>query len=324
MKTPVFWYEKPGIVAQFLWPLSWIYGAITAWRMRCKGTRMDIPVICVGNFTAGGAGKTPVVLMLAETLTTNGERPFVISRGYGGKLRGPVLVEPLQHAAHECGDEPLLLAAHVPTVVARDRVAGAAFARKQGATVLLLDDGLQNPTLTKDFTIAVVDGDVGIGNGFCIPAGPLRAPLADQILYIDCIVMVGRGAGLLSLGAIDKSVVFSHLQPDADAVTNLRGLQLMAFAGIGRPEKFFETLRQCGLAVEKTQSFADHHPYSDMDIQALKQTAALHGLTLVTTEKDLTRLPSNSGDIKCLPVRLALADQRLLQNIDAAIRGKRR
>ena len=322
MKTPVFWYEKPAIVARFLWPLGWMYGAITARRMRRQGARVDIPVICVGNFTAGGAGKTPVVLMLAESLINNGERPFVISRGYGGKLRGPVLVDPLRHAAHECGDEPLFLAAHVPTVVARDRVAGAAFAREQGATVLLLDDGLQNPALTKDFTIAVVDGVVGVGNGFCIPAGPLRAPVEAQIPHIDCVVMVGRGAGLLSLGAMDKPVVFGHLQPDADAVTDLFGLSLLAFAGIGRPEKFFETLRQCGLAVEKTQSFADHHPYSDMDVQALKQTAALHSLTLVTTEKDLTRLPSNRADIKCLPVRLELADERLLQDMDAAIRTK--
>jgi tetraacyldisaccharide 4'-kinase len=322
MKTPAFWYEKPGALAWFLWPLGWLYGAVTAWRMQRDGERVALPVICVGNFTAGGAGKTPAVLMLAEALSQTGERPFVISRGYGGKLHGPFRVDPLHHTANDCGDEPMLLAAHVPTIVARDRVAGASFAQAEGATVILLDDGLQNPALTKDFTIAVVDGGVGIGNGFCVPAGPLRAPLRAQGAHVDCVLMIGSSDESFALKTSEKPLAFGHLHPDADAVRDLRGLQLLAFAGIGRPEKFFETLRESGLDVVQTRSFADHHPYSDADMSALKREAASRNLTLVTTEKDIVRVQSAKVDIKCLPVRLQLADRLLLDLVNGEIRIK--
>jgi tetraacyldisaccharide 4'-kinase len=323
MKTPAFWYEKPGALAWFLWPLGWIYGAVTAWRMQRKGAVVGLPVVCVGNFTAGGAGKTPVVLMLADALSKAGERPFVISRGYGGKLHGPVRVDPSHHTAKDCGDEPLLLAEHVPTIVAQDRVAGAGFAQGEGATVLLLDDGMQNSLLSKDFTIAVVDGGVGIGNGFCVPSGPLRAPLAAQISSVDAVLLVGGKKDSRSLQSMNRPMVFGHLEPDTTAVIDLRGLRLLAFAGIGRPEKFFETLRQSGLDVVQTRSFADHHPYSEADMITLRREAASKDLTLVTTEKDMVRVQSPKADIKSMPVRLQLADQTLLDLVNEAIRTKR-
>jgi tetraacyldisaccharide 4'-kinase len=322
MKTPAFWYKKPGALAWLLWPLGCVYGVVTAWRMQKKGMRVDLPVICVGNFTAGGAGKTPVVLMLADALSKRGERPFVISRGYGGKLHGPVRVDLHHHTVNDCGDEPLLLAAHVPTVVARNRVEGAAFAQKWGATVLLLDDGLQNARLSKDFTIAVVDGVVGNGNGFCVPSGPLRAPLTAQLPFVDAILVIGREPGLPIFQTANKPVMDGQLQPDADAVASLCGLRLLAFAGIGRPEKFFETLRQSGLDVVQTHAFADHHPYSLADISALRREAAYKKLTLVTTEKDMVRVGSPKEDIRCLPVLLELAEDTLLEQVSQAIRTK--
>ena len=291
MKTPAFWSGRPGLIAILLAPLGWIYGAVTAWRMGRQGVRVTIPVICIGNLTAGGAGKTPTVLMLAEAIGARGERPFVVSRGYGGRLAGPVRVDPDRMTASDCGDEPLFLARRLPVIVARDRLAGARMAEAEGASVILLDDGLQNPGLAKDFTIAVVDAGHGFGNGLCVPSGPLRAPIEAQMRHVDAMLTIGIAPGT-PLDGWGKPSFTARIRPDPAAVEVLAGKPLLAFAGIGRPEKFFETLRLAGLSVAQTRAFADHHGFSGAEIASLRAEAQALGLTLVTTEKDAMRLMS--------------------------------
>jgi tetraacyldisaccharide-1-P 4'-kinase len=193
MREPAFWWRGAGPQAQLLAPLGFIYGMITARRMAMEGAQAGLPVLCVGNFTLGGAGKTPAVIMLAKMLADGGGRPFCLSRGYGGTEAGPKLVDGRSDSAAQVGDEALLLARAAPTVVARDRVGGAEFARTQGASAVILDDGLQNPSLAKDFTLAVVDARRGIGNARVFPAGPLRAPLDAQLARTDAMLVVGEG-----------------------------------------------------------------------------------------------------------------------------------
>ncbi len=322
MNAPAFWSRSPGIVAWLLAPLGWIYGAVTAWRMGRTGVSAGIPVICVGNLTAGGAGKTPTVLMLAAALLAKGERPFVVSRGYGGRLAGPVLVDPDQMTAADCGDEPRLLARRLPVIVARDRLAGTRLAEAKGATLVLLDDGLQNPRLTRDCTIAVVDAGLGFGNGFCLPAGPLRAPVAAQMRHVDALLLIGDGPPPALIDG-DRPFFRARIVPDPQAIAQLAGRPLMAFAGIGRPDKFFATLRESGLTVVETRSFADHHPFSDAEIAALRQEASAQGLTLVTTEKDAARLPADAHDIEMVPITLSPEGDGLLAVVLAAIARRR-
>ncbi len=322
MKAPAFWSHPPGLVAWLLAPLGWIYGAVTAWRMGRTGISAGIPVICIGNLTAGGAGKTPTVLLLAAALRARGERPFVVSRGYGGRLAGPVRVDPDRMTATECGDEPVLLARRVPVIVARDRLAGARLAKEEGATVVLLDDGLQNPRLSRDCTIAVVDAGQGFGNGFCLPAGPLRAPVARQMRHVDALLLIGDGPPPALVDG-DRPLFRARIVPDPQAIARLAGRRLMAFAGIGRPEKFFATLRESGLTVVETRAFADHHPFSDAELAALRQEAAAKGLTLITTEKDAMRLPADAGDIDMLPIALSPEGDGLLALVLGAIARRR-
>jgi len=195
MREPAFWWRRAGLAASLLAPVGLVYGAIAARRMAAKGTAAGVPVLCVGNFTLGGAGKTPTVIALARMLADAGEHPYCLTRGYGGTLAGPKLVDPHNDLAAQVGDEALLLAHVAPTVVARDRVAGAAFARAQGASLIIMDDGLQNASLAKDFTLAVIDARRGVGNRCIFPAGPLRAPLAAQLAKTDALLVVGEGNG---------------------------------------------------------------------------------------------------------------------------------
>jgi tetraacyldisaccharide 4'-kinase len=330
MRTPGHWSGSASLparlLARLLSPFGWLYGAATAWRMGRPGRRARLPVICVGNLTAGGAGKTPVVLMLGRALMARGERPFVVSRGYGGRLVGPERVEPARMTAADCGDEPLLIARELPVVVARDRAAGAALAERQGATLVILDDGLQNPGLAKDFTVAVVDAEAGFGNGLCIPAGPLRAPIDRQMPRIDAFLLLGGDGGpedRLGLRRWGKPVHAARIEPDEGAIAALRGLPLLAFAGIGRPEKFFRSLRDAGLDVRASRAFADHHSFTPADLAALKAEAQAKGLTLVTTEKDAMRLPAGAEEVRLLPVRIAPADGPLVEAAAAAIARRR-
>jgi tetraacyldisaccharide 4'-kinase len=314
MRAPAFWNApRPTLAARLLSPLGALYGAVAAARMRGEGARVGARIVCVGNFTLGGAGKTPAALALAEDLIARGERVAFLSRGYGGSLSGatPVEVDPARHSAREVGDEPLLLARRAPTVICADRLEGARMARRRGASVIVMDDGLQNPALAKDEAVAVVDGAVGLGNGLVFPAGPLRAAMAAQWPLVKRVLIVGPGAAgeavAREAAARGKGVARARLVADPEAVAALTGRRLLAFAGIGRPEKFFETLRAAGLEVVATRAFPDHHPFLEDDLAALRGAAAARGLTLVTTEKDLARLdPSRREGIVALPARLII------------------
>ena len=322
MKAPAFWWRPPGLAASLLWPASLAYGAAAAARMRRPGTRAAVPVICVGNVTVGGAGKTPTALAVAAMLTTLGRRPAFLLRGYGGSLAGPVAVDPARHGCAEVGDEALLLVRHSPTIVARDRPAGAALAARLGADVVVMDDGMQNPSLAKDLTIAVFDGGRGIGNGRVLPAGPLRAPMAAQWPAIDACLIVGPGefaddfAGEMTR-IRDIPVLTSRLVPEF--ALQLAGRRVLAVAGIGHPAKFVATLRDCGAEVVELAAFPDHHPFTPADLRRVLRRAAELDALAVTTEKDHVRLASlrdavpEVDGVVALPVTLRLDDPGALE-----------
>ena len=310
MIAPGFWArERPGAAALALAPLGALYGLATARRMARPGARVQAAVICVGNFVLGGAGKTPTAIAVARILQGLGERVAFLSRGYGGARRvDPIQVDPAIHNARSVGDEPLLLARVAPCFVGVDRVASAREAIAQGASALVLDDGLQNPSLVKDFTFAVVDGAARFGNGLCFPAGPLRAPPARQMRFVSAQVVLGGPPGALSeLRALapDKPIFAAALEADAIVGATLVGRPVFAFAGIARPEKFVATLENLGARVAARRQFADHHAYDEREIEALLAEAAARGLTLVTTEKDHVRLaPAHRKAVLALPVTL--------------------
>jgi tetraacyldisaccharide 4'-kinase len=296
MREPAFWHRPPSFISLLLTPLGTLYGAVTARRLQREGFDAGIPVLCVGNYHVGGAGKTPTVLALTKLLRELGETPVVLSRGYGGRLRGPIKVDPERHVAADVGDEPLMLARTVPVVVARDRVSGVAMVRSQGASVILMDDGFQNPAIAKDASLIVIDGDRGLGNACVFPAGPLRAPLAPQLERTDALIVIGNGTAAEAVAAEivarGRPVISAHLKPDDVSVGSLGGKRVLAFAGIGDPSRFFRTLRASGIEVVREQAFADHHPFSQTEIETLIAEAKRDALTLVTTEKDLARLRS--------------------------------
>ena len=328
MREPAFWYRPPSSISRLLTPLGAIYGAITAQRMARTGARAEIPVFCIGNYHVGGAGKTPTTLALAKLLRELGEQPFVVSRGYGGTLSGPVRVDGAGHTAADVGDEPLMMAAQVPVVVSRDRVAGAALARVQGATVVLLDDGFQNPALVKDASLIVIDASRGLGNGCVFPAGPLRAPLPPQVARTDALIVIGSGdaadgviADVTKEGA---SVLRARLVPDQASLDQLREQRVLAFAGIGDPARFFATLRASGVEVIEEKIFADHHPFTPDEIERLVSEAAAKSLMLVTTEKDMARIRSDvrlrkhADRIAAFAVTLAFDDETKLRDLVTA------
>ena len=302
MRDPAFWWRPAGFASGLLAPIAAAYGSIAARRMAAPGARAGLPVLCVGNFTLGGAGKTPTVMTLARLLQDAGERPCCLSRGYGGSISGPKPVDAHSDRAAQVGDEALLLAHVAPTIVARDRVAGAQVAKAAGASVVIMDDGLQNASLIKDFTLAVVDGRRGIGNGKVFPAGPLRAPLASQLARSDALLVVGDDAGAHDViaAARDLPVLHGRLVPDPAAVAALKARKIFAFAGIGDPEKFFATAAAAGIAVARRRAFADHHRYTAEETAELIMQAEHDGLALLTTEKDRARM---AGE----PVLAALA-----------------
>ena len=314
MKAPDFWWRShPTWGARVLEPAGWIYGAVTARRMSRPGPSLSVPVLCVGNLVAGGAGKTPTAMALALLLQARGETVAFLSRGYGGKRRdgaGPIVVDPRRHSANEVGDEPLLLARVAPTVVSRDRHAAGEHAIAQGASVLILDDGLQNPAPHKTVSIAVVDGRSGVGNGLCLPAGPLRAPLAAQWRHVTALCVIGPGEAGEHLAERARErglpVWTAHLQPDDAAVARLKAGVFHAFAGIGHPQKFFGTLEDCGIRVTAQRAFPDHHRYKTAELSELRTAAAREGASLLTTEKDRVRLPPDFP-AEVLPVTLAFS-----------------
>lgn len=299
MHDPTLWWRRAGLAASLLKPFGLIYGAIAARRMAMNGTRAGVPVFCVGNFTLGGAGKTPTVMLLSRMLAELGERPFCLSRGYGGDVVGPKLVDADTDMASNVGDEPLLLARVAPTVIARDRVAGAAFSRAHGASLIVMDDGLQNSSLVKDFTLAVIDAKRAIGNGYVFPAGPLRAPLAAQLAQTDALLVVGKEAEadkvIAQARANDLPVFHGRLAPDPASIAGLQGKGVLAFAGIGDPEKFFASAVEAGLDVRERRTFDDHHRYTAREAAELVAQADHNGLAIVTTEKDRARLAGEAS-----------------------------
>jgi tetraacyldisaccharide 4'-kinase len=306
-RAPSFW-SQDGLLPRLLSPLSAIPTMITAARVAQTGWRAPVPVICCGNATVGGAGKTTLVLDLARRLTERGVAVHILLRGYGGSARGPrrVLADDIAAVA---GDEALLLAAAAPTWIGPDRAATARLAVAAGARVLLMDDGLQNPTLTKTLGLLVIDGASGFGNGRVLPAGPLREPVAAAAARVQAAVLIGAD----QTGALDRlppglPVLRADLVQD-DAIAALAGQRILAFAGIARPEKFFAPLHAAGAVVVEARPFPDHHAFSARDLERLTRDAARLDARLVTTPKDAVRLPpAFRACVTVVGVGLAWAD----------------
>lgn len=309
MQAPEFW-ARPGLLPALLSPAAAIWDLAAKLRQRgTKPTRVGIPVLCAGNLVAGGAGKTPTALALAALLKARGGSPHFLTRGYGGALYGPIRVNPSTHGSTDVGDEALLLAAAAPTWVSHDRVAGAQAAQAAGATAIVMDDGFQNPKLAKDLSFIVVDGEYGFGNGRLIPAGPLREPVSDGLARAQAVILVGQDRHEIVASLEGRlPVLRARLEPDESAL-RLAGRTVLAFAGIARPAKFYETLRRLGCNVAITQDFADHHPYTPDEIMALCESASAFGALPVTTEKDLARFPAEArAMVETVRVRLVWDD----------------
>jgi tetraacyldisaccharide 4'-kinase len=306
MHMPRFWKNSSG-VATLLQPMAALYQWGAQARQSLSNTYHSVlPVMCVGNVVAGGAGKTPTVLMLAEMLKDLGVTPHILSRGYGGSLRGPLAVDTALHSACEVGDEPLLLARAAPIWIARDRRAGLQALEQAGASCVLMDDGLQNPSIAKTMSLLVVDGGYGMGNGRCLPAGPLREPWENALARVAAVLIIGDDLHGVSQRASGVPVLKGTLAPSSE-MPELAGQRWMAFAGIGRPAKFFETLVAQGADIVASVSFPDHHPYCETELQSLAAQAENIGARLITTEKDAVRLPSVWREqVAVLPVRLVL------------------
>jgi tetraacyldisaccharide 4'-kinase len=332
LEAPSFWYRKQGALARALAPLGRIYAKLAAARAaRIMPYRSKLPVICIGNFTVGGGGKTPTAIAVAKALQGLGETPCFLTRGYGGGTRGPHLVTE-QDSADAVGDEPLLLAGVAPTVVAADRAEGARFIEELEASVIVMDDGFQNPQLTKDLSLIVVDAGRGVGNGLVMPAGPLRAPLEEQLDRADALIVIGEGDRAASLAeAFAKSrtpVLRARIKPEGDPRW-LGVLPVIGFAGIARPEKFFATLQANGARLEGRRAFPDHQCYTVKEAASLLKAATEQKCMLVTTEKDWVRLPDHRdtplGELKFrsrpLPIVIAIEDEQKLKDLLASVLG---
>lgn len=322
MRAPDFWGEPHGPIAGLVAGLLTPVGAAldAASRLRRAITRpyaAPVPVICVGNLVAGGAGKTPVVLSLSEMLRGHGANPHIVMRGYGGSVAGPVRVDPTTHDAAAVGDEALLASA-APCWVARDRAAGVRAAIAGGARAIVLDDGFQNPSIAKDLSLVVIDAAYGFGNGRLMPAGPLRERIAAGLARADAAVLLDGHPAPPELAGFDRPILHARLEPVA--AESFAGARLVAFAGIGRPEKFFATLRGLGANLIAARGFPDHHPFHDDEIALLRRTAEADSAQLVTTHKDWVRLrPEQRAGVEVLHVRIAWQDEAALTALLAPI-----
>lgn len=314
LRTPGFWRRR-GPLAWLLSPLGALYKLGGRFRQRFGQPKAaPIPVLCVGNAVVGGSGKTPVVLSLVELLRDMGHQPHILSRGYGGRsvTRTPRLVRGASDSALEVGDEPLMLAASAPTWVGRDRVASAFATAEAGATIAIMDDGWQSPRLRKDINLLVLDGAYGVGNGFGLPAGPLRESWPAALSRADAVVLYGRDEhGLLAGSSLP--VFPAAMEADAKTRAHWAGRRVFAFAGIGRPEKFFATLEALGAQVLERRAFPDHRYYTEEDIRNLLERARSLDAIPVTTEKDWTRMGQHAGTIEYLAVRCVWKEEQALR-----------
>lgn len=310
-EAPPFWWEDPDWRAWALAPFSALYGLVAGFRLRAAPrVKVAVPVLCVGNFTVGGEGKTPVAIALGRAARRARHRPGFLSRGHGGSVTRPHLVDAAGDPARLVGDEPLLLAEHAPTVVTPDRAAGAARLIEEGCDFIIMDDGFQSACIHIDYALIVVDARRGIGNGHVIPAGPMRAPLVDQLRFADAVVRMGEGE------AADETVRMTARagKPVFDASAkprrprSFKGGRFLAFAGIGNPEKFFDTLRKAGGDVVISRAFPDHHLFTVEEADELTAQAAAEGLELVTTTKDLARLRHGAAELRDFAEKLRVLE----------------
>lgn len=319
MKTPQFWSSN-NIYSWLLWPFSYFYylGYLTR-RQYSNTTKVDVPVVCIGNLTAGGAGKTPVALYIGQLLKKKHIKAFYISRGHGGSQKEPLLVDVQKHSAKLVGDEPLLLAQVLPTVVGKNRLKTAQFAAKQGAQMIVMDDGFQNPTLHKDLSLIVVDRRLSFGNEKMLPAGPLREPVDFGLARADALVLINP-ANFIPTALPDIPLLIARSKP-AGSMLELAGKKIFAFCGIATPQKFYAMLKTAGAEVVEKKSFADHHQYSATQIKNLKAQAKKHHALLVTTSKDAARIPAGAKEgIFVAEMELSFENREKLEELIDAIR----
>ena len=329
-EAPPFWWTKPDWRARSLWPISFVYGRIAGSRMaNAERASVPVPVICVGNFTVGGAGKTPTALTLARAAKDKGLKPGFLSRGYGGSARGITVVDPAIHTAKLVGDEPLLLAREALTVISRRRVDGARRLVEEGADLIIMDDGFQSARLAIDYALLVIDAGRGIGNGHLLPGGPLRAPIAEQLRQTSGLLKVGNGKAaepLVRLAARAGKPFFTA-SVEVCGQEDLAGGSVLAFAGIADPRKFFRTVESLGAKIVVHRPFGDHQHLSDVQIGDILDTAERHALRIVTTSKDFVRLVGRKGPAeqlveqsRVIEVEMTFSDRSAPRRIiDAAI-----
>ena len=318
MRPPEFWSRRgpaDRLIATALSPFGCLYGASVAWKHRLRNAyRSHASVVCVGNLTVGGSGKTPVAIALGSLFRKKGAAVAFLARGYGRRSSDAMLVDTKKHDAGSVGDEALLLARVAPTIVSRNRAEGARLAERHGADVIVMDDGHQNFTLAKDVSVVVVDGESGFGNGRTIPAGPLRERVRQGLARADAVIVMGEGAPPLS--GYTRPVLHARLEPDR----HFDGRKLIAFAGIGRPDKFFASLRAQGAKLVETHAFADHHGYAAAELAMLRARARDTGAGLVTTEKDFVRLNAGArAGIDVFPVHAVFDDSAALEWLFAPV-----
>ncbi|MBK8909382.1 MAG: tetraacyldisaccharide 4'-kinase [Rhodospirillales bacterium] len=327
MRAPDFWYRRDAVLtSRLLAPVAKTYGLVAGLRMRSvRSWRAPVPVICVGNLVAGGAGKTPVAMDIGQRLAARGFDAHFLTRGYGGTASGPTAVDAARHSAHDVGDEPLLLARVGPTWVARDRAAGARAAISAGADVLVMDDGFQNPAIVKDLALIVVDGRRGFGNGRVLPAGPLREPVEHGLKRADAVAIIGEDTAGVSARVSPRPVLRARLAPLDLPAALAKGRPVIAFAGIADPDKFFRTVQGLGCRLVGSYPFPDHHPYAVGDLAPILASADRQSAIVLTTAKDHVRVPQEFANrVTVLPVVLVWDNEADIEALlEAALRHGR-
>lgn len=324
-EAPPFWYEPRGWQAHCLAPASWAYGAVARFRMEsARPPQVMAPVLCIGNLTVGGSGKTPAVIAVGKAAAESGYKPGFLTRGYGGSITGPHRVDLDHDTALTVGDEPLLLARTAPTMVAGNRAAGAQRLADDGIDFIIMDDGFQSRSVHYDYALIALDARRGIGNGAVIPAGPLRAPMVDQMRHADALLRIGDGEAGASVIRAAARAAKPMMRADivASPIRGLKTKPLLAYSGIGDPDKFFDTLRGIGHWLTMTRAYGDHHFFTEADAEDLLLHADLESLELVTTEKDAVRLTHTEGPLgelrqrtRVLPVELEFESPVALQSL---------